>query len=183
MTDKPKGPNKRAGEKGPNVNGWLGIKFTKERQEEFCNELAKHNLRQKACRAAGVSPDTVSNHLHNDEDFRRLYLAAVEDYKESITAEIHRRGLEGVEEPVYFQGKRVVETDPTTKKQVRVSVRKYDTPLLIMLAKRWIKEFKDKQTIENLNTNVDMGLADLEDLTMEQRAKLKEMIEMEEGEE
>lgn len=179
MKDDGKGPNKRAGEKGPHKGTSLGLPFSDERKEEYCNELAKHGLRQKAARAIGVHPDTVSKHLGNDPNFKALYQAALEDYRESIQSEMHRRAVVGTEKPLYFQGKRVVETDPVTKKQVRVSVKEYDTQLLIMLAKRWIKEFREKHVVENHNVNLDMGLAEIDDMSPEQLAQLKKLIEME----
>lgn len=158
----------------------MNTEFTRERKQDFCRALVENNgQRIAACRAIGVSRSTVSRHYQDDPEFRSMYDEAMEEYRELLQLEAHRRAVVGTEKPVYFQGRRAVDTDPDTGREVPAYIREYDTPLLILLLKRHVPAFKDKTIVENHNVNVDMGLKDMESMTPEQRAKLRELLETE----
>lgn len=173
------GPNKQAGETGENMGGNLNIPFDEKRQQEYCAELAKTGRRMAACLKVGVHRVTVASHLKKSPHFKEMYEEAMEEYRNVLQDAAHQRGVEGWEEPVYHQGRRVIDTD-NDGKEVRVSVRKFDTQLLIMLLKRHCPEFNEKRVVENMNTNVDLGLADIEGLTDEQADLLQKMLDSQE---
>ncbi len=175
------GPNKRLGETGANTSGCTNMEFTRARKALYCEALIEaRGSREVAAKKVGVHRATVSRHLKDDPEFQADYDGAMEEYRYILVAEAHRRGVTGTEKPVFFQGKRAWEEDEDGERTYSF-IREYDTPLLIALLKRWCPEFKDKTIVENLNTNVDMGLADLESLTPDQQAKLRELLDMEEG--
>jgi hypothetical protein len=87
---------------------------------------------QRASHESGVSPATVKEHLKSDIDFRNAADEAYGDFKESVESEIMRRAIMGWDEPVYQQG------------VLAGSIRKYDSRLLELLAKRHIPEYKEK---------------------------------------
>lgn len=174
-----KGPNKRAGETGPNTGRALGLPFSRERKEEFCKALLQHRgQRLYAAREIGVSPQTVQNHLRDDPEFRAMFEETMELFRESLQSEAVRRAVEGTLKPVYFQGRRAVDSDEDGN-EVPAAIREYDTALLVLLLKRHCPEFREKSVVENRNVNVDMGVKDLEEMTPEQRAKLRELLETE----
>lgn len=84
-----------------------------------------------------MSPSTVRGHLQKDPAFQLAYDEAMNDFKESIELEIARRAMFGWEEEVYQQGEYVG------------TMRKYDSRLLEMLAKRHIPQFKEKFEVEH----------------------------------
>lgn len=179
MVTMDKGPNKRAGETGPNTGACMNTPFTRERKEQFCEALLlNRGQRLYAARSIGVSQPTVARHLRDDPEFRAMYEETMQLYRESLQSEAHRRAVEGTLKPIFFQGKRAVDTDENGN-EVPAAVREYDTTLLVMLLKRHCPEFKDKQVVENHNVNVDMGLADMEKMTPDQRSKLRELLETE----
>ncbi len=122
---------------------------------------------------------TISRHLRDDPVFRDDVEGALEEYRHILTSEAHRRAIEGVKKPIYFQGKRVFDEDEDGD-PIPAFIKEYDTTLLLALMKRWIPEFKDKQIVETRNLNVDMGMADLENLSPEQREKLEALLNAQE---
>jgi hypothetical protein len=172
------GPNKRKGEKGPNSGANLGVDFTDARKKQFCEALlVNHGNRLAACRAIGVHRMTVTRHLKEDPDFLELFEETMEVYREQLVAEVHRRAVEGTLKPVFFQGRRAFDRDADGQ-EIDASIREYDTALLIMLVKRHCPEFREKQVVENRNVNMDMGLKDIEELSEEERQKLRELLEL-----
>lgn len=174
------GPNKRLGETGANTSGCLNMEFTLARKVLYCEALIEaRGVREVAAKKVGVHRATVTRHMKDDPRFAANVEGAMEEYRYILIAEAHRRGVEGTKKPIFFQGKRVTDGEDEEGNPIPAFIREYDTPLLIALLKRWCPEFKDKQIVENRNLNVDMGLADLESLTPEQQAKLRELLDME----
>lgn len=175
------GTDKRLGETGPNQSGCLNMEFTVHRKVLYCQALIEaRGSREVAAKKVGVHRATVTRHMKDDAEFRANVEGAMEEYRHILVSEAHRRGVQGTKKPVFFQGKRAWDVDEDGE-PIPAFVREYDTPLLIALLKRWCPEFKDKQIVENRNLNVDMGLADLETLSPEQQVKLRELLDMEEG--
>lgn len=90
-----------------------------------------------SARAAGVSRQAVYQWLEKDEDFSHAFNLAKEEAKDTIRAEIYRRGVEGWDEDVYQLAK------------FAGTVRKYSDTLLIFHAKALMSEYRDKQQIEH----------------------------------
>tara|TARA_R110000796_G_scaffold64044_1_gene148208 strand:+ start:648 stop:1220 length:573 start_codon:yes stop_codon:yes gene_type:complete len=171
------GANKKLGETGQNEGGCMGTEFTKERKARYCQALvAARGSREVAARKIGVHRVTVMRHMKEDPEFLADVEGALEEYRNLLVSEAHRRGVEGIRKPVFFQGKRAWDVDDDGD-PIPAFVEEYDSALLLALLKRWIPEFKEKQIVENRNLNVDMGLADLEELTLDQQEKLRELLE------
>lgn len=96
------GPNKRLGETGENTRPMEF--FTPERKEMFLKQVSLCGQIVASCRAIGVAPATVKNHRAADNVFDQRVKDAVDLYRDWIDAEIRRRGFEGVEKPVFYQG-------------------------------------------------------------------------------
>lgn len=80
------------------------------------------------CQAAGVHPRTFHARLKHDSTFAALYDDLVDQAKDAIRSELHRRAIDGIERPVY-QGGRVVG-----------SITEYDNKHLEWLAERLMPE-------------------------------------------
>jgi hypothetical protein len=74
-----------------------------------------------AARAAGVHRGTAYRHRQVEPEFRAAWDEAGEVAADALEAEVRRRGMEGWEEPVYYNG---VECG---------RIRKYDSKLLMFL--------------------------------------------------
>lgn len=172
------GPNKAAGETGPNLGGSTNLEFTQKRKQEFCEELAATGRRLDACRKVGVHRSTITKHLEFDPAFKSNVEDAMEEFRELLQKEALRRAVEGNLKPIYFQGVRAKDKDADGN-EIPAAIREFDTTLLVLLLKRHCPEFKDKSIVENRNVNVDMGLADMAEMTPKQRAMIRELIETE----
>jgi hypothetical protein len=113
-----------------------GVRLTEHRREIFLKHYRKTGLLWVSADAAGVSGFTVKLHMKEDEDFRERVEEALSHYRDTIEQEIHRRGIEGVDEPVFHQGIRVA------------LVRKYSDRMLELHAKRHIQAYRDKVTAD-----------------------------------
>lgn len=113
------------------------VLFDAARKHHFLQMMRLTGQLQRSAQESGISPSTVHNHLKSDPDFKLAHDEAYGDFKESIEMEVMRRAIMGWEEPVYQQG------------VLAGTVRKFDSRLLEMLAKRHIPEFKEKYTVEH----------------------------------
>lgn len=107
----------------------------------FLKQLALEPNVTKAARAAGLLPSACYSRRERDADFRREWDEAMAEAVDGIEAEIHRRAVRGVEKGIWYQGERVGE------EQV------YSDSLLSLYAKRWIPEYRDRQTVD-MNASV-----------------------------
>jgi hypothetical protein len=110
------------------------VRFDADRKARFLLCLRLTGQLQMSAQESGISSRTVRDHLKDDPDFKDAYDEAYGDFKESIETEIMRRAIMGWEEPVYQQG------------LLAGSVRKYDSRLLELLAKRHIPAYKEKHS-------------------------------------
>lgn len=76
-----------------------------------------------ACNAASVGRSTVYERRESDDTFKGAWDEAEQDGVDLLKAEARRRALLGVDEPVYYQGKRVG------------FIRRYSDALLMFLLK------------------------------------------------
>lgn len=142
-------------------NGEL-ILFDPDRKARFLQLMRLTGQLQRSAQEAGIAPSTVRAHLKADPDFKAAHEEAYGDFKEYIESEIQRRAIMGWEEPVFQQG------------ELAGTVRKYDSRLLELLAKRHIPEFKEKYEV---NHNVSGGIlvTPQQNLPAEEWAKSQEV--------
>jgi hypothetical protein len=84
-----------------------------------------------AAAAIGTSRAHAYLFRKENEEFRELCEEALARYEGAIQSEVYRRGVEGIEVPVLYDG------------AVVAVVRKYSDPLLMMEAKRVIPEYRE----------------------------------------
>jgi hypothetical protein len=98
----------------------------------FLDGLAMGYSVTRAAREAGVTRQAPYELKWRDEEFEAAWVNAEAAAVDVIRDEIYRRGVEGVEEPVFHLGKQVA------------SIRKYDSTLLIFEAKRRDPAYRDR---------------------------------------
>lgn len=112
------------------------------KQELFIKALALRGNYASAAMDAGCGYSTQVVWRREDEDFAAACKAAMEVFKGSLMNEVVRRGRDGFEEPVIFQGRVMYKHDPTTGavcldddlEPIPLTVRKHSDPLLSALA-------------------------------------------------
>ncbi len=106
---------------------------TPKKREAFLSVLAGGGSVTLASATAGIGRQRVYEWRQDDSDFATEWDVAVEAGTDVLEDEARRRAVEGVEEPVFFQGNTVGH------------VRRYSDTLLIFLLKgRRPKKFKDR---------------------------------------
>ncbi len=123
-----------------------------------------------SCNELGISRTMIYYWQEHDTEFMLQFNQADAEANLMIEAEIKRRAIDGVVEPVVSAGQLAYEYEPMldelTGKQkldskgkpmwqrgAMITVRKYSDTLLIFLAKKRIPAYRDKSTLD-VNTNV-----------------------------
>jgi len=161
-----KDETQKAGAHGP---GTLGTPFTEDRRAIYLAALETTGIKITARREAGVTDTTVRNHRRKTEGFKEAEAEATRAYRARIEAEIHRRGIEGVEEPIYWQG------------EVVGHVIKYSDKLLELHAKRHIPEYRTQVKVDQTTVHAELPFKELESMSPESQRQLREILERERG--
>lgn len=154
-------------------------KFDEQARGIYLAHLAEFGLHYQAAQAAGVSGQTVYDHMKKDGAFSEAREEAKGFYRDFVEHEVRRRAIEGCVE-YYVQGGQVVQipvTDedgnvyplrdaetgeilndaagrPMLKMQPLIK-RVYSDKLIEMLAKRHIPEFRERHQVDmNVTTGV-----------------------------
>ncbi len=118
------------------------VRFTAERRATFFETLTLCGLVQRASDMCGVNRQWLYELRKNDDEFAADWTDALEQYGDTIDEEIHRRAVEGWEEPVY-QGGDLVGV-----------IRKYDSALLMAKA----RAVRPKLYRQNVKVEADVAL-------------------------
>ena len=73
-------------------------------EERFLKELAQESSVSRAAKSVGTGRSTVYQWRENDVNFAKRWDEAIEDGTDRMEDEAVRRGVEGVEKPVYYKG-------------------------------------------------------------------------------
>lgn len=113
------------------------MKLTPEKLTAFCAALAETGIVKRACDAIGVSRQTAYNWREDIPEFATAWDKAMRIGVSALEDEAHRRGFEGVDEPVFHQG------------MACGSVRKYSDTLAIFLLKAHAPEkYRERTSVE-----------------------------------
>lgn len=176
------GPNRSKGEKGPNTSGCTAQPFDRHRQAEWLEIVRKTGQRTIACMKIGVHRETVRRYLRKSDEFAREFEEAMQCFRESLVSEAVRRGVNGIDEPVFSRGRRALDIHPEDEelpepeqRLVPAKVKRYSDSLLHSLLKAHLPAFADKQIVQNVQD--DQALGDLSDLTPEELEQIQEFLE------
>ena len=109
----------------------------------FLAELAATGNVSHSARVASVNKTTVYSHRDSDPEFAAQWREAIDESNDALEAEARRRAVDGVSEPVVYQGElaghwidaegNVVSEDTEGARFVPLTVKKYSDTLLIFL--------------------------------------------------
>lgn len=129
--------------------------------QPFLAALASGCTVSEAAQAAGITSGVAYARRKHDADFSEAWAQALEDSTDILEREARRRAIDGVAEPVVYQGRlsyvteRVVDEDGTETFQpvialdgqpVPLTIRKPSDSLLALLLKGRRKEFATERT-------------------------------------
>src|ERR1700758_1550961 len=100
---------------------WHGVKGDHDWVQTFLKEFAKSCNVTESCKKAGVSRVYVYKLRMEDPEFAAQYEDAYQEARDSLQSEAFRRGRDGFEESVWYQGQEVG------------TVRRYSDSLLTLL--------------------------------------------------
>jgi len=109
-----------------------GRVISDEEWQTFLDELTRTGRKAHSAKTAGFTYSAMAGRVASHDHYAEDVDDALRMHKENVEAEIHRRGVEGVDEPVFFQGKQVAE------------VKKYSDQLLMFYAKKLMPEYREK---------------------------------------
>jgi hypothetical protein len=128
----------------------VGMKLTPEKLTAFCAALAETCNVGRSCAAVGISRQTAYTWREDDPAFAAAWERAMKCGLTLLEDEMHRRAIEGTEEPVFHQG------------EVCGTLRKYSDTLAIFLAKSHNPEkYRDNSRMEL--TGADGGPVQISD--------------------
>ena len=117
-----------------------------QRKQLFLEELERHGVIARAARAASPHSgskrgclQTFYDARERDKEFAAAWDEAVAQAKGAIEHEIHRRAVEGYEEPIY---------GGQYKEKIVGTVRRYSDRLLELRARALIPEYRDHRKLE-----------------------------------
>jgi hypothetical protein len=102
----------------------------------FLRAFASRGVMRDGCVAAGVTYSLVHTHWRRtDPWFEAMLNEALLESKDVLEAEAYRRAVQGIDEPVIFQGMVTTIIDGETGREKTLTVKKYSDGLLQMLLK------------------------------------------------
>ena len=111
---------------------------TPETRAAFLEALAGSANITGSCRSAGIGRQTVYQWREEDEQFAKDWDSALEEAFDKLEAEAWRRGHDGVDKPITYQG------------QVTGTFREYSDKMLeILLKAHRPKKYVDRLITEN----------------------------------
>jgi hypothetical protein len=120
-----------------------------QRQVAFLQHFRASGVVAMACRLTGVSRRLVYGFWRKDPLFEAAFQEANEEAADVIEAELFRRGVEGVDEPLVHMGIISMAEDPETGELSPVTVKKYSEGCLLALIKaRKPAQFRDNHKVD-----------------------------------
>lgn len=117
------------------------VKRSKRRDEKFFQALRDGNGPTKAAPIAGYSVPAVYQWRKQDPEFAQMWAVCdeigIEVQLGRIEAEIDRRAIDGVDEPVYYKGRKIS------------SIKKYSDTLLMFRAKKLDPTYRDSVNLNH----------------------------------
>ena len=114
----------------------LPTKFTPQVQETFLKLYRGNGVINRSAHDLKISPETPRQHAKKHPEFAARMAQALQDYRDVLEMEAHRRAVEGIDKPVYYKG------------SVVGHIREYSDRMLELKLKRNIPEYRDRHTLD-----------------------------------
>jgi len=140
-----------------------------KRKAKFLDELSRHGIVGEAAKRASLHShhgciQTFYRERKANPEFARQWEEALEMARHTVEYELHRRAVEGIDEPIYYMGEKVG------------SVKKYSDQLLLARIRKLDPTYRETQKIEHGGA-IDVKPIGLEQLDGRQRALLRELLQ------
>lgn len=152
-----------------------GTLFTAARKNRYLEIIREVGEEPLARAEVGVSYHTVNDHKKKDPIFKDAIDEAFRQHASIYSKEMIRRGVVGVDEPVFGSGGKDAGTI------IVGTIRRYSDKLLMEQAKRFQKEYTPRQVVESTIKAAGPPSLGLEALSPESRADLRRILEREEA--
>jgi hypothetical protein len=119
-------------------------------RQKFLKRLAETCNVSEASRVAGIARSTAHDWRGANGEFAKAWDEAIEQARDALEAEARRRAVEGWNEPVYQQGKKVG------------TIRRYSDRMLEVLLKGHRPQFRDKGVEVDVGVKVEPAQSMLE---------------------
>ncbi len=154
---------------------------TAAQQAAFLTALAETGVITYACQAAEVGRTTQWEWRQASAEFRARFDEAMEEARDKIELEAHRRAVDGWEEPVFGLTQEVVECGDGKRKVVSITaevgrVRKYSDRLLERLLEGNKPEKYNKKRLEHTGKDGEPLTLDPTKMNDEQLHALAEIL-------
>ena len=117
------------------------------KKKDFLEALRVTGLVTDACEIAGIARRTPYDWAQKSEEFAEAMEAARAEGEmvllDEVRKEARRRGIEGWDDPIVYQGKISERKDPKTGEMVPLTVRKWSDNLLMYWGKYLDPRFRD----------------------------------------
>lgn len=132
-----------------------GHKLTPKKIKAFLESLIEYGNVSHAAKQIDMARSYMYEYRDKDEAFKAAWDEAVDISVEAMEKEARRRAVEGVEEPVFYQGDECG------------TIRKYSDTLLIFL----LKAHKPEKYKERTQQDVNLSYTEMTDDELIERAK------------
>lgn len=150
MASLPK-PGKRVGPRARAPGDPLRVvdKDMPERKKRFLDAVRKDGTISGACRLSKISRITHYLWLSNDPVYVEAFRHAMEDAVDSAERELRRRGIDGYDEPVFYQGEQIAR------------IKKYSDACLMFYMRGRRAEFRERTEVTGANGGpIQLALVD-----------------------
>ena len=148
------------------IQGYTRAPFTAERKAAYIESLEQDGEHTFARLAVGVCDGTVSNHRRDDAAFDQACEDAQHTYRKKFIDELVRRGVNGVEKPVFHNG------------EIVGHVTEYSDRLLMEHLKVIDQRYRDKLQID-MAAHITSTDLQLDKLQPESQVLLQQILEIE----
>lgn len=146
--------------------GGIADRFTQERRDEYLAALEQDGEHTFARIAVGITSETIRQHRKKDEIFDQACEDAKQRYRKRFVDELVRRGVEGIEKPVFHEG------------VIVGHVTEYSDRLLLEHLKVVDHRYRNQLDVE-VGAHITSTALNLETLQPESRALLEQILAIE----
>lgn len=101
-------------------------KFDEDRRAIFLENLSKTGRWYESAKVADISYQCVKDTIKRDSSFESLTKLAEGEYKNLLHREAQRRAVEGVEDPVFYEGKIVGYRQKFSDRLLEIMLKRHD---------------------------------------------------------
>tara|TARA_R110000796_G_scaffold41179_2_gene101966 strand:+ start:15326 stop:15829 length:504 start_codon:yes stop_codon:yes gene_type:complete len=150
----------------PKSSKAVGRLFTQERRDKYLAALEQDGEHTFARIEVGITAQTIRQHRAKDVEFDQACEDAQQRYRKRFVDELVRRGVDGVEKPVFHEG------------MIVGHVTEYSDRLLLEHLKVVDKRYRNQLDLE-VGAHITTAALNLETLQPESRALLEQILVIE----